>query len=96
MKNKLKPFGNRSTEYMIMSTEYVQKEGQVSLFINDKKTSDKQPDYQGNVMVNGKKMQIAGWKKQSKSGNTFLSIQISEPKAPTTGAKPAVADDLPF
>lgn len=82
---------------MIMSTEYVQKEGQGSLFINDKKTSDKQPDYQGNVMVNGKKMQIAGWKKQSKSGNTFLSIQISEPReATTTSAKPAVSDDLPF
>jgi uncharacterized protein (DUF736 family) len=42
-------------------------------------------------------MQIAGWKKQSKSGNTFLSIQISEPReATTTSAKPAVADDLPF
>ena len=55
-----------------MSTEYVQRDGQGSLFVNDKKTSDKQPDYQGNVMVNGKKMQIAGWKKQSKSGNTLF------------------------
>jgi uncharacterized protein (DUF736 family) len=41
-------------------------------------------------------MQIAGWKKQSKSGNTFLSIQISEPREATSSARPAVADDLPF
>jgi uncharacterized protein (DUF736 family) len=79
-----------------MSTTYEQRDGQGSLFINEKKTSDKQPDYQGNVMINGKKMQIAGWKKQSKSGSTFLSIQISEQReATTTSAKP-VADDLPF
>lgn len=80
-----------------MSTNYEMREGSGSLFINEKKTSDKQPDYNGNVLINGKKMQIAGWKKQSKSGSTFLSIQISEPReASTTSAKPAVSDDLPF
>ena len=80
-----------------MSTTYEQRDGQGSLFINEKKTSDKQPDYQGNVMINGKKMQIAGWKKQSKSGSTFLSIQISEPREATTAAaKPAFDDKLPF
>ena len=80
-----------------MSITYEQRDGQGSLFINEKKTSDKQPDYQGNVMINGKKMQIAGWKKQSKSGSTFLSIQISEPREATTAAaKPAFDDKLPF
>lgn len=56
---------------------YTMKEGQGSLFKNLKKESPTQPDMYGSVMINGKEMRIAAWKKEGKSG-PFLSIQLSE------------------
>ena len=48
-----------------MSTTYEMREGQGSLFINEKKTSDKQPDYNGNVLINGKKMLLPANRKKT-------------------------------
>lgn len=87
-----------------MSTQakYEQREGQGTLFVNDKKGNEKAPDYSGTVLINGKEMRIAGWKKQAKSGSTFLSIQVSEQMAPSGKTAPnsksaaPVSDDLPF
>ncbi len=42
-----------------------------AIFKNDKKTSDKQPDYKGKVNVNGKEMEVALWVKQGKNGSFF-------------------------
>lgn len=87
-----------------MSTQakYEQREGSGTLFVNDKKGNEKAPDYSGTVLINGKEMRIAGWKKQAKSGSTFLSIQVSEQMtpsgktAPTSKSAAPVSDDLPF
>lgn len=43
----------------------------------DKKT-EKSPDYTGKIDINGKEMRLAGWKRQSKNGTTFLSLAVSE------------------
>ena len=44
------------------------------LFRNDKKPEgSKQPDYQGNAEVNGKKVEIAGWIRTSKTGKEFVA-----------------------
>lgn len=56
---------------------YTMKEGQGYLFKNLKKESPVQPDMYGSVMINGKEMRIAAWRKEGKSG-PFLSIQLSE------------------
>ena len=56
------------------------KEGQGSLFKAKEKKNEKSPDYTGKVMVNGKILQIAGWKKTTKDGEGWLSLSISEPK----------------
>ena len=50
-----------------------------ALFINDRKEKDNQPDYTGNVVINGEKKRLAGWKKTVKSdpSKTFLSLAIS-------------------
>ena len=63
------------------------------LFANDRKQNDKQPDYTGNLeidvetvrdlyqqMQNGgdhPKVNLAGWRKTSKNGKTFLSVKAS-------------------
>ena len=74
-----------------------------ALFINDRKEKDNQPDYTGNVVINGEKKRLAGWKKTVKSdpSKTFLSLAISdyqEKPAESSGYKATpnpVDDDLP-
>jgi hypothetical protein len=60
-----------------------------TLFHNAVKKNPKAPDYQGDVLLdlgklgigNGKaKLRLAGWKKISAKGTTFLSLSVSEYK----------------
>lgn len=73
-----------------------------AIFKNDKKTSEKHPDYRGKVNVNGKEMEVALWVKQGKNGSYF-SASFSEPYvAPANNVVSNVPvgdslnDDLPF
>jgi len=65
-----------------------------ALFTNSRKTKDTQPDYRGNLEISkdllkimieqakaGEKinMDIAGWKKTSKTGTSFLSLKADKP-----------------
>jgi len=52
-------------------------EGQFTLFKNTK-TTNNAPEYTGEIMVNGKKMRLAAWVKEGKSGK-FFSGKMSEP-----------------
>ena len=54
------------------------KENYGALFKNDQKSNDNQPDYTGKVNVEGADYKIAGWIKESKAGNTYLSLKISD------------------
>jgi hypothetical protein len=56
---------------------YQLKEGQGSLFKNVNKKAPAQPDWTGNVMINGQEMRLAAWVKEGKSGK-FFSLQLSE------------------
>ena len=47
------------------------------LFRNEKKQTDKQPDYTGTVTVMSEKWRLAGWIKKSKAGQTYLSLAVS-------------------
>ena len=49
------------------------------LFRNDRKTSDKHPDYRGEATLEGKPWRLAGWIKEGRDGK-FLSIAFSEPQ----------------
>jgi|TARA_R110002072_G_scaffold233212_1_gene390633 hypothetical protein len=68
------------------------------LFVNDRKEKESQPDYTGNIVMDGVKKRLAGWKKTSKSdpSKTFLSLSVSDfqEKAPETAQ--AESEDLPF
>lgn len=76
-------------------SNYEQKEGQGSLFKNDKKTNEKQPDYSGSIMVDGKAHKLAGWVRESKNGKKFLSLKVESTNYnPQTNEQKS--DDLPF
>ena len=63
-----------------MSEKYVHPNGKASLFINNYKKEDNQPDMKGSgTTLDGKQIEIAAWKGQTQSGDTKLSLQFSEP-----------------
>jgi len=86
-----------------MAEQYVHKPGKGSLFKNDNKTNDKQPDWSGLVTLqDGTVQRIAIWNTVSRNtGNPYLSVDISDPRpqASGTAAPPPLVemtDDIPF
>ncbi len=73
---------------------YTPQENSGVLFKNTKKTEEKQPDYTGNIFIEGKDLRLAAWIKQGKQGN-FLSIKVSEQKEKKETAQTS-NDDMPF
>jgi hypothetical protein len=81
-----------------------------SLFTNDKKETEKHPDYNGSINVGGKEYWLSGWKKKSeKTGKTFLSLSVREKQeTPRQSSEPTrkanhgaggfadMNDDIPF
>jgi uncharacterized protein (DUF736 family) len=57
------------------------------LFAKKNKKNEKQPDYDGNINVDGKDYALAGWKKTSQKGATFLSLKVSEAKVVVNGQR---------
>jgi uncharacterized protein (DUF736 family) len=67
------------------------KDGNGSLFKNSYKEdeSDNKPNYTGTVKVRGTEYALAGWKRVSKSGVTYISVKVSDKNEKKR-------DDLPF
>ena len=71
------------------------------LFRNETSTPEnKQPYMTGKCEVNGKDMQVAGWMKESKNGNKFLSLRFQEPQvkqvSATNDSSTSSTGDIPF
>ena len=75
---------------------YEVKEKGGSMFPNDKKGNDKAPDMTGNVKIDGKIWNVAGWKTKSKQGKAYLSLKVSEPQDSNGSQAQTSDDDLPF
>lgn len=59
-------------------SNYQQKPNSGAAFKNDKKEKEIQPDYKGKINVEGKDYNIAMWVKESKAGQKFFSISVSD------------------
>lgn len=83
-----------------MATTYEQRDGTGSLFRNEDKESDNHPDYKGSCTIDGKKMYISAWIKESKEGMKYMSLSIQPPlksSALTKPRKPERDDEqIPF
>jgi len=58
---------------------YEHKEGQGSLFKNEKQ-NDRQPDYKGTILIQGMTYEIVGWERTSQRGLSFISLKASIPQ----------------
>lgn len=72
-----------------------------ALFKNDRKESERHPDYTGNINVAGQEFRLSAWIKEGKSGKFMsLSVQPKDGGAVKNGTlQPAGADlddDIPF
>jgi len=91
---------------------YQHREGSGTLFPNDRKTADNQPDWRGDALINGVLMEISGW---DKGERISLAIKKKEPrkqqfdsmrqaatpqrgidKSDVPGTSPSEPDNLPF
>lgn len=50
-----------------------------ALFKNNRKETERHPDYTGKIDVGGSERYISAWLKESKNGNKFLSISLGKP-----------------
>lgn len=79
--------------------------GSGTLSRNERKNSERQPDFVGVASVDGTEYQVAGWKRTAKSsGKEFISVKVEPPRdAPqpvaSSGAGQSYTspdDDIPF
>lgn len=83
--------------------QYQPRDNSGTLFRNEKKQSEKHPDYKGDGIINGQEVWLSAWIKEGKRGK-FMSLSF-EPKKERSNnrsseRKPARAndedEDVPF
>ena len=70
------------------------KDGNFSLFKNNRKEKETHPDYAGSIMINGKEHYLNAWLKEGKNGK-FFSGSVGKEKVPKDNFKPKGADEMP-
>lgn len=75
-----------------MPNKFQQKDMTGSMFLISPKESDKHPDFNGTVLIQGREYWISGWKKTAKSGKKFLSIAVT-PKVAKAQAPNSQSND---
>lgn len=75
------------------------------LFRNDRKDSDRHPDYQGSINVNGVDYWLSAWLKTKRDGAKFMSLSVKpktgdahDPARDKRSEPPrnAIDDEIPF
>ena len=77
---KIRSYKNKVNQFIKYSNNMGKinlSEGQFILSANESKSNEKQPDFTGEIMIDGVLKNIAGWKKEGKTG-MFISGKYSE------------------
>ena len=96
----IKTISNKWNINKLNNINMEQKENTGAIFKNNYKKAETHPDYKGKMNVDGKDKEVALWVRETKNGEKFFSMAISEPYKPQPVAeeltKTEVDDDLPF
>jgi uncharacterized protein (DUF736 family) len=81
------------------------KDGQGTLWRNDRKEKPAHPDYRGDLRVEGIAFKLAGWVKETKDGRKYLSLSampkettrpIAEAPAQRQTTRQELRDEIPW
>ena len=82
---------------------FEQREGSGSLFKNDKKTAENQPNATGSALIGGVEYWVSGWTKTDKNGGKWQSLAFKrkdeaerKPAPARSGSVAELDSDLPF
>jgi len=90
-----------------MNQAYETKDFTGALFRNDKKETDKHPDYKGSAVIDGNDMWVSAWINTSAKGTKYMSLKFSpkeeahqqgmaQARAAVEAPAELVDDDIPF
>ena len=65
-----------------------------ALFKNDKKETEKHPDYKGSCEIDGTEYWVSSWLNESKNGRKYLSLRFSPKDAPQKPKQVAMDNDF--
>jgi hypothetical protein len=64
-----------------MMGDFVQKDNTGALFRNkSKEDGDSRPDYTGTATVDGAKLELSAWIKESKTGTKYMALTFRPPR----------------
>ena len=98
----IKTISNKWNINKLNNINMEQKENSGAIFKNNYKKAETHPDYKGKMNVDGKDKEVALWVRETKNGEKFFSMAISEPYKPQPmehqDLQPTQGqdDDLPF
>lgn len=70
-----------------------------AIFKNDRKETENQPDYRGEVMIEGVEYRLSGWINTSQKGTKYIGVKVQEKQdypgqqAPSQAPAQAPAED---
>lgn len=79
--------------------KFEQRDNSGTLFRNDRRQNDKQPEYSGDGVINGVPMWISAWVKEGKNGKFFsMAFKPKEERQPKREQyrSESSGDDVPF
>lgn len=66
---------------------YQQNDNSGSIFVNDKKETEKHPDRTGTAMIDGKEYWVSGWLRKTQNGDPWLSLAFKRKEGKGQPAK---------
>ena len=77
-----------------MNDKYVPKDGDISVFPNDKGDNPARPDYTGKVYIAGQMYRVALWHKEAASGVKYMNGKATLPNDQYEGGASDMVPDF--